>query len=378
MRSGAPALTVGIEEEYLLVDPVTRDLAADPPDALLETCQERLSGRASPEFMRCQIEVGTPVCASVAEARQELAHLRRTVTDIARSHGLALIAASTHPFATWRPQKTTERERYEQLEHDIGTPVRRLLICALHIHVGIQDPDLRIDLMNQVRYFLPHLLALSTSSPYWQGEDTSLMSYRLAVFNELPRTGIPEDYVSFGEYQQHLAALIATGVIEDGTKIWWDVRPSARFPTLEIRICDVCTRLEDSLTIAALYVSLIRMLWRLKRNNATWRRYKTFLINENRWRAMRYGCNGGLIDFGRREMVGYSDLLEEMLELVDQDAEALGCRAEVRRARRILSDGTSAHNQRRVFAEATAAGADRTEALRAVVDWLIDNTARDL
>ncbi len=378
MTGSAPALTVGIEEEYLLVDPASRDLAADPPDALLATCQERLSGRVSPEFMRCQIEVGTPVCASMAEARQELAHLRRTVIEIAGSHGLAPIAASTHPFATWRPQKTTERERYEQLEHDIGTPVRRLLICALHVHVGIDDPDLRIDLMNQVRYFLPHLLALSTSSPYWQGEDTNLMSYRLAVFNEMPRTGIPEDYVSYGEYQQHLSALIETGVIEDGTKIWWDIRPSARFPTLEMRICDVCTRLEDSLTIVALYVSLIRMLWRLKRNNVTWRRYKTILINENRWRAMRYGCNGGLIDFGRRELVGYGDLLEEILGLVAEDAEALGCTREVARARDILAGGTSAHNQRRVFGEALAAGATRPAALRSVVDWLIDNTARDL
>jgi carboxylate-amine ligase len=378
MADTAPALTIGIEEEYLLVDPVSRDLAVDPPEALLKDCQKTLGDRASPEFMRCQIEVGTPVCDTIAQARHELAELRRTVIDKAGEHGLAMIAASTHPFATWRPQKTTERDRYEQLAQDIGTPVRRLLICALHVHVGIQDPNLRIDLMNQMRYFLPHLLALSTSSPFWQGEDTNLMSYRLAVFNELPRTGLPEEYASYGEYEQHLAALVATRVIEDGTKIWWDIRPSARFPTLEMRICDVCTRMEDSLTVVALYVSLIRMLWRLKRNNITWRRYKALLINENRWRAMRYGANGGLIDFGRREMVPYPDLLEELLELVAEDAAALGCEAEVARARAVAAGDTSAHNQRRVFAEAMAGGASRQTALTRVVDWLIDNTARDL
>ncbi len=373
-RHREPAFTLGVEEEYLLIDPVSRDLASDPPAQLLEQCQGLLASRVSPEFMRCQIEVGTPVCDTVAEARQELAHLRRTVAEIAHQYNLGLIAASTHPFATWRPQKTTERERYEQLEHEIGTPVRRLLICAMHVHIGIEDPNLRIDLMNQMRYFLPHLLVLSTSSPFWQGEDTKLKSYRLSVFNELPRTGIPDAYISFGEYEQHLAALVQTGVIQDGTKIWWDIRPSARFPTLEMRICDICTRLEDTIAIVALYLCLTRMLWRLKRTNISWRRYKTFLIHENRWRAQRYGFDSGLIDFGRREMVPYAELLEEILELIHQDAEALDCVAEVSHARTIVQRGTSAHNQLRIFNEARAAGADRWDAMRQVVDWLSENT----
>ena len=374
MPVSEPPFTLGIEEEYLLVNPVTRDLVADPPESLLKACEERLEGRVAPEFMRCQIEVGTRVCRDIAGARRELSLLRRTVSDVAREHGLAIIAASTHPFGTWLPQKTTERERYAQLEQDIGTPVRRLLICAMHVHVGIDDPNLRIDLMNQVRYFLPHLLVLSTSSPFWQGQDTGLKSYRLAVFNEMPRTGMPDAFQSFGEYEQHLTALIQTGVIEDGTKLWWDVRPSARFPTLEMRICDICTRMEDGLTLAALYLCLLRMLWRLKRNNVTWRRYKTLLINENRWRAMRYGFDSGLIDFGRMEMVGYPELLDEILDLVRADAEALGCLAEVQHARQILRSGSSAHNQLRIYGDGVERGLSERAALNGVIDWLIATT----
>ena len=374
MPVSEPPFTLGIEEEYLLVDPVSRDLVADPPDNLLKECEQRLEGRVGPEFMRCQIEVGTRICRDIKEARRELSLLRRTVSDVAREHGLAIIAASTHPFGTWLPQKTTERERYAQLEKDIGTPVRRLLICAMHVHVGIDDMNLRMDLMNQVRYFLPHLLVLSTSSPFWQGQDSGLKSYRLAVFNEMPRTGMPEDYQSFGDYEQHLAALIQTGVIEDGTKLWWDVRPSARFPTLEMRICDICTRMEDGLTLAALYLCLLRMLWRLKRNNVTWRRYKTLLINENRWRAMRYGFDSGLIDFGRMEMVAYPELLDEILNLVRSDAEARDCLAEVEHARQILRCGTSAHNQLRVYRDGIARGLSEREALNEVIDWLIAST----
>lgn len=369
-----PSFTIGIEEEYLLVDPVSRDLAVDPPKSLIGECNRLLEDRVSPEFMRCQVEVGTPVCASMTDARGELGRLRRTVSDIARSYDLEIIAASTHPFGSWKPQKTTERERYEQLKVDIGAPARRLLICANHVHVGIEDDNLRIDLMNQMRYFLPHLLALSTSSPFWEGIDTELKSYRLAVFNELPRTGIPEPYAGFNDYEQHLNILSETGVIEDGTKIWWDIRPSARFPTLEMRVCDIPTRMEDSITITAIYVSLLRMLWRLKRTNATWRRYNTLLINENRWRAMRYGLDEGLIDFGRRELVPYDDLLNEIIDLISEDAEALGCLDEVLHARSILERKTSAHRQVRIYREALEAGKTSNEALEDVVDWLIEET----
>ncbi len=374
MAGENPTFSLGIEEEYLLVNRQTRDLERDPPKALMKECQQRMKGRVSPEFMRCQIEVGTPVCKDIGAARQELASLRRNVAEMAEQHGLTIIAASTHPFAAWQPQKHTLRKRYEELAKDMGVPLRRLLICANHIHVGIDDDNLRIDLMNQMRYFLPHLLALSTSSPFWQGQNTKLKSYRLAVFDEMPRTGMPEEYSSYGEYQKHLDALVQTKVIEDGTKIWWDIRPSARFPTLEMRICDISTTLEDGLCIAALYQCLLRMLWRLKRMNVTWRRYKVLLINENRWRAMRHGFDKGLIDFGRGAMVPYEDLLDEILDLVKEDAEALGCTAEVAHARTIRERGTSAHRQVAVYEQAVKDGADTSEALIKVVDWLIEES----
>ena len=375
MLNPEPNFTIGIEEEYLVVDPETRDLVVDPPDSLWEACEARLKNRVTPEFLRSQIEVGTPICRNIDEARRELAGLRRCVIDIAAAHGLRIIAASTHPFATWRPQKTTNRQRYSELARDIGTPVLRLLTCAMHVHVGIDDANTRIDLMNQARYFLPHLLALTTSSPFWQGENSSLKSYRLAVFAELPRTGIPEAFLSYGEYEKHLDALVGTGVIEDGTKIWWDIRPSARFPTIEMRICDICTRLEDSICVTAVYLCILRMLWRLKRANVTWRSYKTMLINENRWRAMRYGFDDGLIDFGRGELVPYTNLLEELIELIRPDAERLGCLDEVVSARSILTRGTSAHRQVQVYRDALSDGASEKEALRAVVDWLAEETA---
>jgi carboxylate-amine ligase len=373
-----PAFTLGIEEEYLLVDRASRDLASDPPPEMLAECQARLAGRVAPEFLRAQIEVGTSVCADLAEARAELAGLRRAVAEIAAGHGLAPIAAATHPFAEWHRQKTTARERYMALARDIQAPARRLVICGMHVHVGLEDPELRLDLMGQVAYFLPHLLALSTSSPFWGGVDTGLKSYRIAVFDEMPRTGLPELFESWGEYQRHLAILVRAGLIEDGTKLWWDVRPSVRFPTLELRIPDVCTRLDDGIAIAALYRCLLRMLWRLKRENQRWRRYAAMLVNENRWRAQRYGIDEGLVDFGKGRIVAYADLLEEMIALTEEDQDAFGCRSEVAEARAILARGTSAHRQLATFHGARAAGAEVPEALRQVVDMLIAGTLEGL
>jgi carboxylate-amine ligase len=255
---------------------------------------------------------------------------------------------------------------------------RRLVICGMHVHVGLGDDELRIDLMNQIRYFLPHLLALSTSSPFWQGDDTGLQSYRLSVFDAMPRTGLPDRFESHGEYRRHVEMLIAAGIIEDATKLWWDIRPSDRFPTLEMRITDVCTVLDDGVALAALYRCLLRMLWRLKRDNQRWRIYARMLIDENRWRAQRYGIDQGLVDFGRREIVPYGELLDELIALVAEDAAHFGCAAEVEHARTILARGTSAHAQRRIFAESLAAGATQAEALRAVVLGLIEATQRGL
>ena len=378
MSRSEPPFTIGIEEEYLLVNPETRDLAIDVPDALMAECQRRLEDQVSPEFLQAQIEIGTSVCGNLKQAAQELAQMRKTVAEVAAEYGLAPIAAATHPFATWHEQKHTDKERYHVLAQDMQAVARRLLICGMHVHVGLGDDELRIDLLGQVSYFLPHLLALSTSSPFWQGVDTGLMSYRISVFDELPRSGLPESFESYGEYTRHVEILIRAGVIEDASKLWWDVRPSARFPTLELRIPDVCTRLRDGVAVAAMYVCILRMLYRLKRNNQRWRRYSNMLIQENRWRAQRYGCDEGLIDFGIGEIVPYADLLEEMIELVRVDALALDCLPEVEHARKIITGGTSAHRQLAVYNQAIEAGADNKQALEKVVDFLIEETVAGL
>ncbi len=378
MSQDEPPFTIGIEEEYLLVDRETRDLAVNVPEALMVECQRRLESQVSPEFLQSQIEVGTQVCGTVKQAAQELGRMRKCVAEVASEHGLAPIAASTHPFAAWDRQKHTDKERYNAIARDMQAVARRLVICGMHVHVGLDDDDLRIDLLGQVSYFLPHLLALSTSSPFWRGEETGLKSYRISVFDELPRSGLPESFESWGEYQRHIDILIRAGVIEDATKLWWDVRPSARFPTLELRIPDICTRLKDGVAVAAVFVCLLRMLYRLKRDNQRWRRYSRMLIKENRWRAQRYGTDQGLIDFGIGKVVPYADLLEEMIELVRVDALALDCLPELEHARKIVAEGTSAHRQIAVFHKALADGADKTEAQRKVVDMLIAETVAGL
>lgn len=373
-----PPFTLGIEEEYFLVSRETRDLAAEVPPGMLETCNRLLQDRVTPEFLRAQVEVGTRICTSIAAARADLAELRATLAEVSGRYGYAPIAASTHPFARWHDQRPTDKERYALLARDLQGVGRRLLICGMHVHVGIPDDDLRIDLMGQVAYFLPHLLALTTSSPLWRGEDTGLKSYRISVFNELPRTGIPSAFASWGEYARHVNALVGAGLIEDGSKLWWDLRPSVRFPTLELRITDVCTRLDDAIAVAALFRCLLRMLWRLRRGNQRWRIYKRMLIDENRWRAQRYGMEAGLVDFGKGRIVPYPELLEEMIELTAEDAARFGCTAELAHLRTIRGRGTSATRQIAVLEAALAAGQDRPAALRAVVDDLIAQTVADI
>ncbi len=373
----APSFTLGIEEEYLLVDRETRDLVA-APEQLMADCQAELEGRVSPEFLQCQIEIGTSVCKSIPEARKELAHLRRTIAAISDTYGLAPVAAATHPFADWQRQRFTHKERYEALARDLAGVGQRMLICGMHVHVGIEDEDLRIDLLGQISYFLPHLLALSASSPFWLGRDTGLASYRLSIFDNLPRTGLPPVFSSFGEYTRTVETLTRAGVIEDATKIWWDMRPSARFPTLEARICDVTPRLDDAVAIAALVQCLAHMLFRLRLNNQRWRQYERFLINENRWRAQRYGVGTSLMDFGKAELVDYKDLADELLALVAEDAIALGCDKEIQAIRTIARKGNSADRQREVHRRALECSADPTEAMRAVVDSLIAETVSGL
>jgi len=373
-----PSFTIGIEEEYLLVDRDSRNLIGEVPESMLPDCERLLEGQVTPEFFQSQIEVGTRVAGTIREARADLARLRKTVAGQAQRHGMALIAASTHPFADWESLRRTRKDRYRSLEHDLQGVVRRLMISGMHVHVGIDDEDLRIDLMNQANYLLPHLLALSTSSPFWRGEDTGLKSYRIAVWNEMPRTGLAERFESYGEYMRYVGVMVNAGLIEDSTKIWWDIRPSHRFPTLEMRISDLCTRLDDAICIASIYLCWLRMLYRIKIKNQRWRTYSRFLIDENRWLAQRYGIDKGLVDFGRGTLVPFAELLEEIFELVAEDAEYFECVDELHHAREILARGTSAHWQVETFRTAKSGGASTQEALQEVVDMLIRETLHGL
>ena len=378
MAIEAPEFTIGIEEEYLLVDKETRSLLVDPPQTLMAEAEELCGTQVSSELLQSQIEIGTKVCHSMQEAHDDLAHLRRSVIDVAGRHGLAPIAASTHPFSRWTEQKHTRKDRYDALTTEMQGAARRLVICGMHVHIGIGDDELRIDLMNQMSYFLPHLLALSCSSPFWLGQDTGLKSYRLTIFDALPRTGLPERFASYAEYERHIGILIDAGLIDDATRIWWDLRPSARFPTLETRIMDVCTRLEDTVSLAALLMCIMRMLYRLRTRNQRWRIYTPMLIRENRWRAMRYSFDEGLIDLAKGAVVPFADMLDELCSLVAEDARALGCEKEVAGVHNILSRGTSAHRQLKDYELQRASGASVEDSLKSVVDTLIRDTAHGL
>ena len=373
-----PSFTIGVEEEYLIVDPETRDLVKDLPPGLMQQIEGILGQQVAPEFLRSQIEIGTVVSATIQDARRDLARLRRTVADVAGEYGLAPIAASTHPFADWWHQRHTDKDRYNELADAMGGVVRRLLICGMHVHVCVEEEDLRIDLMNQVLYFLPHLLALSTSSPFWHGLDSGLKSYRTSVFRALPRTGMPDEFSDWSDYRRHVAVLTNVGVVEDATKLWWDLRPSDRYPTLEMRASDICTSIDDAMTIAAIYTSLLSMLYRARLSNQRWRIYSRMLINENVWRAQRYGISDSLIDFAKGQLVPYPDLLEEIIDLVGEDADELGCRAEVEHARVILARGTSADRQLAIYHSSIESGASDEEALHNVVDFLIEETVANL
>ena len=373
-----PSFTLGVEEEYLLVDKETRSLVIDPPDTLMAEAEEKCGTQVTSELLKSQIEIGTKVCTNIQEAHEDLARLRKNIIDVANNHGLAPIAASTHPFSKWEDQKHTEKDRYDQLTHEMQGAARRLVICGMHVHVGIDDDELRIDLMNQLSYFLPHVLALSCSSPFWLGQDTGLKSYRLTIFDALPRTGVPERFASWAEYERHVAILQDAGLIEDSTRIWWDLRPSGRFPTLETRIMDVCTRLKDTIALTALLTCILRMLFRLRTRNQRWRLYTPMLIRENRWRAMRYSFDEGLIDLARGKVVPFAELMDELCSLVAEDARALGCETEIKGIHDILTRGTSAHRQLKTYELERASGASDEDSLKSVVDTLIADTAMGL
>ena len=373
-----PSLTLGVEEEYLLVDPKSRNLVESPPEGFMKACKDRLGDSVGHELLQAQVEVGTPVCEDISEVRQELTRLRLGVAEIAKDFGMAMMASSTHPFARCKEQSRVENERYNGLISDLRALADRMLICGMHVHAAVEDDELRIDLMNQATYFLPHLLALSTSSPFWEGDNTGLKAYRPTCFGDLPRTGLPEHFASAAAWNEMLDQFAQTGLCQDPSKIWWDIRPSSRFPTLEMRICDICTTLEDTLTIAALYQAILAALYRSRAKNQSWRHYRPILIAENKSLAQRYGIDSSLADFGALSCKPFGDLLDEIIELVQIEAARYGCLAEVEHAHTILKRGTSADRQLDVYTRARAGGADKEEAWHEVVDWLIGETVAGL
>ncbi len=365
MKQAVNSFSIGIEEEYMIVNPETGELMS-AVENIINDGVDKLGNHITTEMMQCQVEVATPVCNSIQEARAQIIHARRTVHQIAQKHGLNIIAAGTHPFSKWSNQNITERTRYIGLVTENKVLARQLLICGMHMHVGIEDDDLRIDIMNQLSYFCPHLLALSTSSPFWEGYDTGLQSYRSVVFEALPRTGIPPQLRSWADYMEYLDVAIKTNCFDEPTKIRWDLRPSPKYPTLEYRVCDVCTKVDEAIAICALKVALVAKLLKLRRNNMSWRVYRKELIQENKWRAVRYGLNGKLLDLGRKREVEARKLIFELLTFVEDVLDELGIRDEVTYIHNILSEGTSADRQLKCF--------EQTGSMKAVVDQLISET----
>ena len=364
-----PSLTIGIEEEYQIIDPATRELRSYV-QRFVERGRTVLPDQIRPEFLQSQVEAGTRICHNIEEARRELVRMRRSIRELAEGEGLWVAAAGTHPFSSWARQQVSPFGRYPELARFLQDVGRRLLIFGMHVHIGIEDRELLIDVMNQIRYFLPHVLALSASSPFWHGRDTGLKSYRSVVFESLPRTGIPQQFSTYADYRSYVDTLLETGSIAEPTHIWWDVRPSEKFPTLEVRIPDMCTRIDETLCLAALVQAIVAKLVRLRQANQTWRTYRKDLLDENKWRAVRYGTDGQLIDFGKRREVPLPALIEELVAWVDDVLDALDIRAEVEYVHTILTQGTSADRQRAVYR--------REGDFRAVVDRVVEETQEEL
>jgi len=362
-------LTIGIEEEYQIIDPATRELRSYV-QRFLERGQTVLPDQIHPEFLQSQVEAGTRICHNLQEARREVTRMRRSIWEMAEAEGLWVAAAGTHPFSSWARQEVSPLGRYTELARFLQDVGRRLLIFGTHVHVGIEDRELLIAVMNQLRSFLPHLLALSTSSPFWHNRDTGLKSYRSVLFESLPRTGIPPQFSSHADYQSYVDTLLATGSIADPTHIWWDVRPSARFPTLEVRVPDMCTRIDETLCLAALVQAIAAKLVRLQQAHQPRRTYRRHLLDENKWRAVRYGIEGKLIDFDKTKEVPLPALIENLLAWVDDVLDELGSRADVEYAYTILGQGTSADRQLAAYR--------RTGDFHAVVDQVVEETQEGL
>lgn len=361
--------TLGIEEEFQIVDPETRELRSHVAE-ILDEGRMLLGEQVKPEMIQSQIEVGTGVCKNIEEARNDITRLRSIIASLAEKNGLKIIAASTHPISRWQEQQIFDDPRYELLVQELQTVARSLLIFGVHVHVGVADRERQIHIMNASRYFLPHVLALSTSSPFWMGHNTGLKSYRSEIFKQFPRTDIPDHFDSYPGFQRYVDLLIKTGCIDNGKKIWWDSRPHPYFPTIEFRICDIPTRVDDTVAIAALFQAIVAKLYKLIDKNLGFRLYRRMLIQENKWRAVRYGLEGKLIDFGKNKEVPVKDLIRELLEFVDDVLDDLQSRKEVEHIHTILDRGTSADEQLRVYRETTD--------LNAVVDRLIELTTENV
>ncbi len=363
----APSLTLGIEEEYQIIDPQTRELRSYITQ-ILDEGRLILREQVKPELHQSMVEIGSTVCQTPAELRTELVRLRGAIMELAAKNGLKIAAAGTHPFSSWMTQEITPQERYMGVKQDMQELAQRLLIFGTHVHVGIEDREFLIDAMNVVRYLLPHMLCLSTSSPFWMGRLTGLKSYRSIIFRNFPRSGIPRVFQSWADFSYLVDTLVQTNSIPDGSKIWWDVRPNQSYPTLEFRICDVCTRVDEAVCMVAIFQAIIAKLWKLRRDNMTFRVYPHDLIEENKWRAVRYGLDGKLIDFGKQQELPARDLIRELIEwFIDDVVDELGSRKEVEYVYRILQEGSSADRQLATY--------QRTGDLKAVVDQLIEETS---
>src|SRR6266571_4731227 len=361
--------TLGIEEEFQIIDPKTRELRSHITE-MIDEGRMILGEQVKPEMHQSMIEVGTGICNNIQEARADLVKLRRTVSALAQTKGLRIAAASTHPFSSWKDQKITPDDHYAALINEMQFLAESLLIFGMHVHVGVDDREAQIHLMNAARYFLPHVLALSTSSPFWMGTRTGLKSYRSEIFKKFPRTDIPDYFSSYSEFDNYVSLLLKTGCIDKPKKIWWDIRPHPQFPTLEFRICDIPSRVDEVIALAALFQAIVAKLYKLYRMNMGFRLYRRALIQENKWRAVRWGLDGKLIDFGKQKEVPVRDLILELLDFVDDVLDDLGSRKEVEHIHTILERGTSADEQLRVYKE--------TNDLKAVVDRLIELTAENV
>jgi len=361
-----PSLSIGIEEEYQTIDPETRDLRSHIQMEILPKAKLKIAEQVKPEMHQAVVEVGSKVCRDIKEAREDMRNLRREMISLAAENGLLLGAASTHPFADWKVQEIYPDERYRQVVDDMQLVARANLVFGLHVHVGIEDRDTSIHIMNSLRYFLPHILALSTNSPFWMGMETGFKSYRSKVFERFPRTGIPDVFANWADYETLINLLIRTHCIDNGKKIWWDIRPHPFFETIEVRVCDLPMRLDETLAIAALIQATAAMLWKLHASNKSYRIYGRALISENKFRACRYGLEGKLIDFGKEEEVPIKKLMLEYLHLIDDVVDELGSRDEIDYIHEMLKMGSGADRQLKVYHD--------TGDLKKVVDYIVAET----